>query len=127
MFKIAGALTPAVIQVAARAVATHALSIFGDHSDVMHARGRQPLYLAVPGIVQHLMDPLRERTGRRHGLVNYVHIVIEQLRSWLVAHDDGSVAQLPGSVSQAATVDPSAFERSDYMKTLLSWATTVSP
>jgi pyruvate-ferredoxin/flavodoxin oxidoreductase len=38
MFKIAGELTPAVIHVAARAVATHALSIFGDQSDVMHAR-----------------------------------------------------------------------------------------
>jgi pyruvate-ferredoxin/flavodoxin oxidoreductase len=38
MFKIAGELTPAVIHVAARAVASHALSIFGDHSDVMHAR-----------------------------------------------------------------------------------------
>ena len=39
MYKIAGELTPAVIHVAARAVATHALSIFGDHSDVMSARG----------------------------------------------------------------------------------------
>ncbi len=38
MFKIAGELTPCVIHVAARAIATHALSIFGDHSDVMHAR-----------------------------------------------------------------------------------------
>src|SRR6266511_4149479 len=38
MFKIAGELTPAVIHVAARAVATHALSIFGDHSDVMAVR-----------------------------------------------------------------------------------------
>ncbi len=38
LFKIAGELTPAVIHVAARAVATHALSIFGDHSDVMAAR-----------------------------------------------------------------------------------------
>ena len=38
MFKIAGELTPAVIHVSARTVATHALSIFGDHSDVMHAR-----------------------------------------------------------------------------------------
>ncbi len=38
MFKIAGELTPSVIHVAARAVATHALSIFGDHSDVMAAR-----------------------------------------------------------------------------------------
>ncbi len=38
MFKIAGELTSAVIHVAARTVATHALSIFGDHSDVMAAR-----------------------------------------------------------------------------------------
>jgi pyruvate-ferredoxin/flavodoxin oxidoreductase len=38
MFKIAGELTPTVIHVAARALATHALSIFGDHSDVMAAR-----------------------------------------------------------------------------------------
>ena len=38
MFKVAGELTPAVIHVAARTLATHALSIFGDHSDVMSAR-----------------------------------------------------------------------------------------
>jgi len=167
MFKIAGELTPAVIHVAARTLATHALSIFGDHSDVMHARAtgwamlaagsvqeahdfalvshaatlrarvpflhffdgfrtshevnkivvlqdddlralvrdddilafRQrgltpdapvvrgtaqnpdvffqareaanPYYLAVPGIVQDVMNELAERTGRRYGLVDY--------------------------------------------------------
>jgi len=38
MYKIAGELTPAVIHVAARTLATHALSIFGDHSDVMSCR-----------------------------------------------------------------------------------------
>ena len=38
MFKIAGELTPAVFHIAARAIATHALSIFGDHSDVMAVR-----------------------------------------------------------------------------------------
>src|SRR5271169_5568805 len=38
MYKIAGELTPAVIHVAARSLATHALSIFGDHSDVMGCR-----------------------------------------------------------------------------------------
>ncbi len=38
MFKIAGELTPTVFHVAARTVATHALSIFGDHSDVMAVR-----------------------------------------------------------------------------------------
>ena len=38
MYKIAGELTPCVFHVAARAIATQALSIFGDHSDVMSAR-----------------------------------------------------------------------------------------
>jgi pyruvate-ferredoxin/flavodoxin oxidoreductase len=38
MLKIAGELTPFCMHVAARAVASHALSIFGDHSDVMMAR-----------------------------------------------------------------------------------------
>ncbi len=38
MFKIAGELTPTVFHVTARTVATHALSIFGDHGDVMACR-----------------------------------------------------------------------------------------
>lgn len=38
MFKIAGELTPTVFHVSARAIATHALSIFGDHSDIMAVR-----------------------------------------------------------------------------------------
>jgi pyruvate-ferredoxin/flavodoxin oxidoreductase len=38
MFKIAGELTPTVFHIAARALATQALSIFGDHTDVMAAR-----------------------------------------------------------------------------------------
>ena len=38
MYKMAGELLPAVIHVSARALATHALSIFGDHSDVMACR-----------------------------------------------------------------------------------------
>ena len=55
MFKIAGELTPAVIHVAARALATHALSIFGDHSDVMHARATGWAMLAA-GSVQEAHD-----------------------------------------------------------------------
>jgi pyruvate-ferredoxin/flavodoxin oxidoreductase len=38
LYKIAGELTPFVLHVSARTVATHALSIFGDHSDVMACR-----------------------------------------------------------------------------------------
>src|SRR5574339_867410 len=46
MYKIAGELTPAVFHIAARAVATHALSIFGDHSDVMAVRATGAAMLA---------------------------------------------------------------------------------
>ncbi len=55
MYKIAGELSPAVIHVAARTVATHALSIFGDHSDVMAARPTGWAMLA-SGSVQEASD-----------------------------------------------------------------------
>ncbi|MDO4551378.1 MAG: pyruvate:ferredoxin (flavodoxin) oxidoreductase [Planctomycetia bacterium] len=55
MFKIAGELTPAVFHVTARAVATHALSIFGDHSDVMACRSTGWAMLA-SGSVQEAQD-----------------------------------------------------------------------
>ena len=55
MYKIAGELTAAVIHVAARSVATHALSIFGDHSDVMAAR-QTGFALLASGSVQEAHD-----------------------------------------------------------------------
>ncbi|HTK82841.1 MAG TPA: pyruvate:ferredoxin (flavodoxin) oxidoreductase [Bacteroidota bacterium] len=55
MFKIAGELTPTVFHIAARAVATHALSIFGDHSDVMAARSAGWAMLS-SNSVQEVMD-----------------------------------------------------------------------
>ncbi|MDL1885322.1 pyruvate:ferredoxin (flavodoxin) oxidoreductase [Anaerolineae bacterium CFX8] len=55
MYKIAGELTPAVFHVAARSLATHALSIFGDHSDVMAAR-QTGWALMVSSTVQEAMD-----------------------------------------------------------------------
>ncbi|MEK6710550.1 MAG: pyruvate:ferredoxin (flavodoxin) oxidoreductase, partial [Nitrospinota bacterium] len=55
MFKIAGELTPAVIHVAARTIAGHALSIFGDHSDVMATRGTG-FALLCAGSVQEAHD-----------------------------------------------------------------------
>ncbi len=89
MYKIAGELSPAVIHVAARALATHALSIFGDHSDVMAARptgwamlcASSPQEAAdfalgcprrdtgvarpVPAFLRRLSHEPRDRTGRR--------------------------------------------------------------
>ncbi len=55
MYKIAGELLPAVFHVSARTVASHALSIFGDHSDVMAAR-RTGFAMLASGSVQEVMD-----------------------------------------------------------------------
>ena len=55
MYKIAGELLPGVFHVAARALASHALSIFGDHQDVMAVRASGFALLA-SGSVQEAMD-----------------------------------------------------------------------
>ena len=55
MYKIAGELLPGVFHVSARALAAQALSIFGDHADVMSARQTGFAFLAT-GSVQEIMD-----------------------------------------------------------------------
>lgn len=55
MYKIAGELLPCVFHVSARTIASHALSIFGDHQDVMSARQTGFAMLA-EGSVQEVMD-----------------------------------------------------------------------
>ncbi len=55
MYKIAGELLPAVFHVSARAIAAHALSIFGDHQDVMAAR-QTGFALLASSSVQDVMD-----------------------------------------------------------------------
>ncbi len=57
------------------------------------------------------------RNGPEH-----VRTVETELRAWMVECAYESVAQLRGSASQATAVDPSAFERANYMKTLRSWS-----
>ena len=55
MYKIAGELLPGVLHVTARAIATHALSIFGDHQDVMATR-QTGFALLASSSVQEVMD-----------------------------------------------------------------------
>jgi len=55
MYKVAGQLLPGVIHVTARSLAAHALSIFGDHQDVMSARATGFAMMA-SGSVQEVMD-----------------------------------------------------------------------
>ncbi|MBE3113850.1 MAG: pyruvate:ferredoxin (flavodoxin) oxidoreductase [Actinobacteria bacterium] len=55
MYKISGELLPCVFHVSARTVASHALSIFGDHSDVMAVR-QTGFGLLASGSIQEIMD-----------------------------------------------------------------------
>ena len=73
MFKMAGELTPTVIHVAARTLATHALSIFGDHSDVMACRGTGFALLA-SNSVQETMDlALVARAASLRSRIPFLH------------------------------------------------------
>jgi pyruvate-ferredoxin/flavodoxin oxidoreductase len=73
MFKIAGELTPTVFHVSARTVATHALSIFGDHSDVMAVRSTGWAMLAANS-PQEVMDfALIAQAATLEARVPFVH------------------------------------------------------
>jgi pyruvate-ferredoxin/flavodoxin oxidoreductase len=73
MFKIAGELTSTVFHVSARAVAAHALSIFGDHSDVMAAR-TTGFGLLASNSVQEVMDfALIAQAATLEGRIPVVH------------------------------------------------------
>ncbi len=73
MFKIAGELTPTVFHIAARSVACQALSIFGDHSDVMAARSTGFALLA-SNSVQEIMDlALIAQAGTLESRVPFLH------------------------------------------------------
>ncbi len=73
MYKIAGELTSTVFHVSARALATHALSIFGDHSDVMSVRSTG-FALIVSNSVQEVMDlSLIAQTATLKSRVPFLH------------------------------------------------------
>ncbi|MEZ6118154.1 MAG: pyruvate:ferredoxin (flavodoxin) oxidoreductase [Pirellulaceae bacterium] len=73
MFKIAGELTPAVIHVAARTVATHALSIFGDHSDVMAVRSTGFAMLAASTVQEAHDFALISQTASLRSRIPFLH------------------------------------------------------
>src|SRR4029077_10655041 len=74
MFKIAGELTSTVFHIAARSVASHALSIFGDHSDVMATRSTGWAMLFANSI-QEVMDfALIAQASTLRARVPFLHI-----------------------------------------------------
>ncbi|MBF0452683.1 MAG: pyruvate:ferredoxin (flavodoxin) oxidoreductase [Candidatus Magnetomorum sp.] len=73
MYKIAGELLPGVLHVTARAIATHALSIFGDHQDVMAVR-ETGFALLCSASIQEVMDlGLVAHLAAIEGSVPFVH------------------------------------------------------
>ncbi len=129
MFKIAGELTPAVIHVAARTIATHALSIYGDHSDVMHARATGWAMLAA-GSVQEAQDfalvahaaTLRSRVPFLHFFdgfrtsheINKITLIDDEVIRTLVRDDDVLAFRARGMSPDAPVVrgtaqNPDAF------------------
>ncbi len=73
MFKIAGELTPVVFNVSARSVATHALSIFGDHSDVMAARTTGFALLAAASVQEAMDFPLIAQAASLKSRIPFLH------------------------------------------------------
>ena len=90
MFKIAGELTPTVFHVSARTLATHALSIFGDHSDVMATR-QTGFALIASNSVQEVMDfALLAQAATLRTRVPFLHF----FDGFRTSHEVGKVEEL---------------------------------
>jgi len=101
MYKIAGELTPAVFHVAARTVATHGLSIFGDHSDVMAARGTGFAMLC-SGSVQEAHDlALIAQAATLQGRVPFLHF----FDGFRTSHEVNAIVPLSDDQMRAAIDD----------------------
>lgn len=74
MFKIAGEQTSTVFHIAARSVATHALSIFGDHSDVMATRSTGWAMLFANSVQEAMDFALIAQTSTLRSRVPFLHI-----------------------------------------------------
>ncbi len=77
MFKIAGELTPTVFNIAARSVACQALSIFGEHSDVMATRSTGFAMLASNSIQEAMDFPLIAQAASLESRIPFVHFLMD--------------------------------------------------
>lgn len=97
IYKLVGELTPTVIHVAARALATHALSIFGDHSDVMAARQTGAAMLA-SSTVQEAQDlALVAHAATLRTRVPFVHF----FDGFRTSHEVSKIDALPTEAADA--------------------------
>ncbi len=101
MFKVAGELTSTVWHVSARTVATHALSIFGDHSDVMAVRSTG-FGLICTGSVQEVMDiALIAQAATLQARVPFVHF----FDGFRTSHEVQKIEQLTDDDIKAMVTD----------------------
>jgi pyruvate-ferredoxin/flavodoxin oxidoreductase len=106
LYKIAGELTPFALHVTARAVATHALSIFGDHSDVMACR-QTGVALLASGSVQEAHDfACLAQAATLHASIPFLHFfdgfrTSHEINKIEELDDDDLRAMLPDSLVAA--------------------------
>ncbi|MGB5376491.1 pyruvate:ferredoxin (flavodoxin) oxidoreductase [Muriicola sp.] len=106
MYKIAGELLPAVIHVAARTVATHALSIFGDHSDVMATR-QTGFSMLFGSSVQEAMDfALISQVATLKTRVPFLNI----FDGFRTSHEISKIDDIPVEVIKAMMPDDKIME-----------------
>jgi pyruvate-ferredoxin/flavodoxin oxidoreductase len=101
MYKIAGELTPAVIHVAARSLATHALSIFGDHQDVMAVRQTGWAMLASNSVQEAMDFALIAQAASLESRIPFVHF----FDGFRTSHEVAKVEQLAVEHIQAMISD----------------------
>jgi len=90
MFKIAGELTPCVFHVAARSIATQALSIFGDHADVMAVRGTGFALLGAASVQEAHDLALVAQAATLEARVPFVHF----MDGFRTSHEVNTLAML---------------------------------
>jgi len=90
MFKIAGELTPTVIHISARTVATHALSIFGDHSDVMASRSTGFGMLSSCSVQEAMDFALISQAASLESRIPFMHF----FEGFRVSHEIEKIEQL---------------------------------
>ncbi len=95
IYKLVGELTPTVIHVAARALATHALSIFGDHSDVMAVRQTGAAMLASSSVQEAQDLALVAHAATLRTRVPFVHF----FDGFRTSHEVSKIEALPSEAA----------------------------
>lgn len=101
MFKIAGELTPTVFHIAARAIATQGLSIFGDHSDVMAARSTGFAMLASNSVQEAMDMALVAQAATLESRVPFLHF----FDGFRTSHEVQKIEEIPMSTIRALIKD----------------------